>query len=295
MHVSLYSSSHSPCATLQRYTYILSAMFPETTAAPTKNKHTHTNFLIWILVRRLHKLVAMVFRLKAHSIGKAAAAQATLAFQYIDCYRCSWSFLFLELNINISKANGTNIHTACKKNTHRIQQRQQHVNVSVKESERRRWMYISSVRLRRLLQIKRIKKGSHHSYTLANNNSKTEWMGKKGKWYTRTIKTKPSHNIESIESKNRETQNKHEIFHHGYCYPTTLLLAFPLQSQWQRQQQTLNKPRICVYIKSPCINTHFESNKYSRACTQLCHVLEKLFLFNENASSYFGSIKYLVW
>lgn len=54
-----------------------------------KNKHTHTNFLIWILVRRLHKLVAMVFRLKAHSIGKAAAAQATLVFQYIDCYRCS--------------------------------------------------------------------------------------------------------------------------------------------------------------------------------------------------------------
>lgn len=42
-------------------------------------------------MRRLHKLVAVVFRLKAHSTGKAAAAaavQATLAFQYIDCYRC---------------------------------------------------------------------------------------------------------------------------------------------------------------------------------------------------------------
>lgn len=67
-------------------------MFPETTAPPTKNKHTHTNFVIWILVRRLHKLVAVVFRLKAHSTGKAAAAaaaQATLAFQHIDCYR--WS------------------------------------------------------------------------------------------------------------------------------------------------------------------------------------------------------------
>lgn len=58
-----------------------------------KNKHTLILIsLIWILVCRLHKLVAVVFRLKAHSTGKAAAAaaavQATLAFQYIDCYRC---------------------------------------------------------------------------------------------------------------------------------------------------------------------------------------------------------------
>lgn len=118
------------------------------------------------------------------------------------------------------------LHTK-KTHTHRIQQRQQQqqVNVSVKESERRRWMYISKVRLRRLLQIEWRKKAANtHTHLPITTAKRNEWE-KKGKWYTRTIKTKPSHNIESIELKNRETQNKHEIFDHGYCYPTTLLLA----------------------------------------------------------------------
>lgn len=92
----------------------------------------------------------------------------------------------MELNINISKANGTNVHTAYKKNTQRIQQRQQQqkqqqqANVSVKESERRRWMYISKVRLRRVLQIERRKKAATtHTHLPITTAKRNEWEKRK--------------------------------------------------------------------------------------------------------------------